>query len=187
MPRRQETVERVALLLEDSLSSHGLAADGVWLGIYQVLLWVAHTEHSGSLPHIISADNFRRGPSERGGAPWVERALLVRDYLCKQLGCSPEGLEARIDLLMRLPEYAGLQRHNPLGIAFSEAVAWTLRRFGDPVLRFARKSRPEKCSLAYTCSPEVGNRVSTLWLSERIWLLQSYPLSGVFGTTGLPT
>ncbi len=137
MPTRQETGERASELFERAVYPQGLQPETAWLGVYQVLFWCEDMEGGGSLPHIIDTDKLR--PSATGGprsARWVERARKVRDYLAEAIGCSPEALPDLTDRLMQSTGYRGVQRQNPLGIAFAELIRHILSRFGAAALEY---------------------------------------------------
>jgi len=51
--------------------------------------------------------------------------------MAAQLGCLPEQLADKIDLLMRAPAYHGLQRQNVLGTAFVGLLKYILEEFGS--------------------------------------------------------
>lgn len=137
MPSKKETAARATEIFEHCSYPNGLNANTAWLGIYQALLWYESTGGTELLPHIIDADKLRqptyKGDKAKGGSrPWIERARRVHLYLCEKLGCSSSKVIQHFDLLMRSTGYEGLQRQNPLGIAFAELVAHVLRRFGSP-------------------------------------------------------
>ncbi len=137
MPTRRETAERVRELFERAVYPQGLQPETAWLGIYQVLLWCEVVHGSGSLPHIIDTDKLR--PSATGSprsAKWVERARKVKCHLAETIGCSSEALPGLVDRLMRSTGYLGVQRQNPLGIAFAELIRHILYRFGAAALEY---------------------------------------------------
>jgi hypothetical protein len=114
----------------------GLNGISAWLGIYQVLLWYEKIGLEGIsyLPHIIDADKLRP-PSYRSSKPgvsvWQQRALATDKYLAQTLNCQPEEVRGNVDLLMNNPVYRGVQRQNPLGIAFPALVCYILSTFGN--------------------------------------------------------
>jgi len=133
MHARERTARRAVDLFEQCTYPGGQSASTAWLGIYQVLLWYGPAGTQGALPHIIEADKLR---AKTGAQQWVRRARRLEVYLARNLGCEPAEVANRVDLLMRLPGYVGLQRQNPLGMAFAELVAYVLRKFGDRKLLY---------------------------------------------------
>lgn len=127
MPTKIETRDKIAELLTRILAELGGTPGRAWLAIYQALLWF---EPNGYL-HIIDADKLRNRPSGVLNA-WQKRALAVQNFIESHLNCSSAELPSKLDQLMRNPEYHGLQRQNPLGIAFIASVKFLLAKYGDP-------------------------------------------------------
>lgn len=137
MPTRQQTAQRVIQLFESALYPQGLQPETAWLGIYQVLLWCEAVEGDDALPHIIDTDKLRSASAGRSrNVRWVERARKVKDCLAEAIGCSPQALTSQIDRLMQSAGYRGVQRQNPLGIAFAELIRHILFRFGTTALEY---------------------------------------------------
>jgi hypothetical protein len=119
----------------------GLNGQNAWLGVYQVLLWYEPVILSGitALPHIIDADKLRP-PSYRPArvniSAWQQRAQATEQYLSQQLGCQPNQVQNNVDLLMRHPVYQGVQRQNPLGIAFPVLICHILQTYGNNAVSY---------------------------------------------------
>jgi len=116
-----------------------------WLAFYSVLLWYERVGQCDRLPHIIDADKLKPSCSsakERLGI-WAERATKVNMFLATQFSCKPEEVEPRVDKLMKTPAYCGIQRQNPLGIAFAELVRHLLARFGSQRIEYRAEVRAE--------------------------------------------
>jgi len=121
----------------------GLSLQTAWLGIYQTLLWYEPVNWVGftALPHIIDANNLRqsspqRARSWRQPSAWQQRASSMEIYLAQQLGCLPAAVSHHVDMLMKLPMYAGMQRQNFLGTAFSGLVKHVLETFGSQAVEY---------------------------------------------------
>jgi len=142
MPSREQTVADAIRLFEAAEYPSGLNASTAWLGIYQTLLWYEPVNWVGftELPHIIEADQLR--PSERKKRTWKKprawqrRAQALTEYLGAQLGCPSDNVPQKVDLLMRQPDYAEMQRQNSLGMAFVGLVQHVLERFGSPTVLY---------------------------------------------------
>jgi hypothetical protein len=138
MPTRQQTIEAATQLFDSALFSGGKAnLHSAWAGIYQSLLWYEVLPNAilghASLPHIIDANRLTK-IQNRGPSVWQRHAINVEDYLSQKWAIPAERIGDKVDLLMKSPLYAGLQRHNILGAAFAALVRLTLQRFGiqDP-------------------------------------------------------
>jgi hypothetical protein len=134
MPSRQQTIDFVTTLFERALFPGGKPTpQSAWAGIYQCLLWYEplSTPVAGhaSLPHIIDANRLTEA-SSKGPSAWQRHAIRVEEYLSQQWAIGMSAVEGKVDLLMRSPAYAGLQRHNILGAAFAALVRTALLRFG---------------------------------------------------------
>jgi hypothetical protein len=125
MPSRAQTIFDAVQLFDSVSYPTGCTAATAWLGIYQVLLWYEH-----GVPHIIDADKLRKA-----GA-WLNRAAAVESYLATQLGVPRTEVQKMTDLLMRSPQFDGMQRQNPLGTAFSGLVKHILETFGNPEITY---------------------------------------------------
>lgn len=129
-------------LFQKAAYSQAFAAQTAWLGIYQVLLWYEPVGVGGisALPHIIDADKLRpplaRAAARRSLLPWQQRAQAVEQYLAQQLGCHADQVQSYVDQLMRHPAYRGVQRQNPLGIAFPTLVRHTLQTLGNNAVQY---------------------------------------------------
>lgn len=141
MPTREQIVADVIHILEHGTYPGELSRKTAWLGIYRALLWYEPVGVHGfeALPHIIDADKLRpsawRTGETRAGA-WQRRAKKLEEYVATALACPPEDVRGQLDQLMRLPDYHGHQRQNPLGIAFAGATRHVLERFGNEVLSY---------------------------------------------------
>ena len=137
MPSRVQTVEDAIRVFEEADHPAGLTADTAWLGIYQTLLWYEPINMFGihALPHIVDANNLRPATPKKASEwrepnEWQLRAQAVERYIAEKLGCSPAGVEGKVDRLMRSDNYVGMQRQNSLGIAFTGIVRAISERFG---------------------------------------------------------
>lgn len=143
MPSRSRTVEDAVRIFEQAEYPAGLTLSSAWLGIYQTLLWYEPVNMFGiqALPHIVDANNLRppnpqkestwRTPNE-----WQLRAQAVENYIASQLGLGPANVRSMVDLLMNSAGYAGMQRQNSLGIAFTGIARSVLKRFGSKSIEY---------------------------------------------------
>ncbi len=143
MPSREQTVADAIRILENAEYPSGLNATTVWLGFYQKLLWYEPVKWVGfgDLPHIIDADKLRPSSPAKKRTwikpnAWQIRAQDISLHLAEQLGCSPERLSLKTDLLMKQPDYEGMQRQNTLGIAFAGIIKHSLERFGSKTVSY---------------------------------------------------
>lgn len=144
MPSRKETVRQAVKIFKEAAKSYGRSPQTAWLGIYEALLWYEPTFVAGhaALPHIIDADQLRspaRRPRISASAHktiWQRRAAAVEQYLAQRMSCRPSEVQNRVDRLMRGRQYKGVQRQNPLGIAFIGLVHHALVTYGHPDLRY---------------------------------------------------
>lgn len=60
----------------------------------------------------------------------------MKIYLSEHLSCTPEEVKKKVDLLMKHKDFRGLQRQNPLGIAFAGLIRHILQRFGSASLHY---------------------------------------------------
>jgi len=137
VPTRNQTVENAVYLFENAKYPSGFKGETAWLGIYQTLLWYEPVNWLGykELPHIIDADKLRpSSPAKKRTwtrpSIWQKRANKVNSYLADQLGCLEEEVALKADLLMKHPDYEGMQRQNTLGIAFVGLVKHVMEKFG---------------------------------------------------------
>jgi len=137
VPTRQETVNQAVSIFTEAEGEYGGEPDRAWLGMYAALLWYEETgrEDRPRLPHIIDADKLRRPRHGRFGI-WQRRALSVEEHMGEEMGCEAQGVEGCVDQLLRRPGFQGLQRQNPLGIAFIGLVHHVMRRHGRPELTY---------------------------------------------------
>jgi len=135
---RNEIAQLASQLWADTLLPQPLAPGKAWLGIYRVLLWYESAAEGPTLPHIVSTHHFRgsAGGARKANRTWIRRAQQVNALLAKEFGCRPMRVPGRVDGLMRMPRFRGVQRNNPLGIAFTELVAHVLRKFGAQHLEY---------------------------------------------------
>jgi hypothetical protein len=138
MPTREQTIIDAIRTFEAAEFPTGLTKHTAWLGIYQTLLWCEKIDWLGFdfLPHIIDADKLRpSSPAKKRAwkqpSAWQRRADVVNQYLSSSLKCPPSRVQTKTDLLMKQPEYKGMQRQNSLGIAFSGLVKFILEKFGS--------------------------------------------------------
>jgi len=138
MPSRERTLADAIRLFQNAEFPHDLNAKTAWLGIYQVLLWYEEVNWVGYdvLPHIAEANALRPSTPRKAAAwtkpsQWQQRAGALGNYLARQLVCSTADLPSKVDRLMNLPDYTGMQRQNSLGIAFAGLAKHILEHFGD--------------------------------------------------------
>lgn len=136
MPSRAQTISDAVRILENAQYPSGLSATTAWLGIYQTLLWYEPVNSLGyvELPHIIDADKLRPSAAKRRSwnkpSIWQIRADALNAYLAQELGCPAGAVSSRVNLLMKHPDYQGMQRQNPLGTAFPGLIKHVLEKFG---------------------------------------------------------
>jgi hypothetical protein len=142
MPTRQQTIETVTRLFDSALFPGGNATtDSAWAGIYQCLLWYealpSPIAGHHRLPHIIDANRLTKSNGTEPSA-WQRHAINVEEYLSRHWVIPSDQVGDRVDLLMRSPGYAGLQRHNIVGAAFAVLLKLILQRLGkqDPHLSY---------------------------------------------------
>lgn len=128
-------------LFQNAIYPEGLTSSNAWLGVYQVLLWYesVNLEDIKALPHIIDADKLRPPsyrPSKTGLSAWQKRAVAVTKYLAQQFDCQPDEVQDFVDLLMKTPFYQGMQRQNPLGIAFPVLICNILETLGNKKVKY---------------------------------------------------
>ncbi|MBI4788142.1 MAG: hypothetical protein HY782_14015 [Chloroflexi bacterium] len=143
MPTREKTIADAIQVFESADYPAGQSAATAWLGIYQTLLWYEPINWVGftQLPHIIDADKLRpNSPAKKRTwtrpVVWQRRAQLVNDYLAEHLRCSSDAVSAKVDLLMKQPDFEGMQRQNTLGIAFAGLVRHMLNKFGSGAVSY---------------------------------------------------
>jgi len=143
MPTREQTIADAVRVFENAVYPSGLRPETAWLGVYQALLWYEPVNWAGytDLPHIIDADKLRpASPAKKRKwtkpNAWQRRAQLVSEYLAQQLGCAMHDLLDKTDLLMKQPDYEGMQRQNSLGTAFIGLGKHILERFGSGAVSY---------------------------------------------------
>jgi hypothetical protein len=144
MPSREQTISTAKTLYENAQFPGSLNASNAWLGIYQTILWyepVKWLDYS-ELPHIIDADKLRPNTPAKKSTwlrpnIWQKRAYSINAYLAQNLSCDPELVSSKVDLLMKQPEYEGLQRQNILGTAFVGLIKHILEKFGSKELSYS--------------------------------------------------
>lgn len=143
MPSREQTIADAIQIFENADYPSGLTPSTAWLGIYRTLLWYEPVNWVGftELPHIIDADKLRpSSPAKKRSwkkpTAWQRRAQAVERYLAQQLGCPVSYVPSKTDLLMRQPDYNGMQRQNTLGIAFAGIIERAVEKFGPPTLSY---------------------------------------------------
>jgi hypothetical protein len=104
---------------------------------YEPINWLGFSD----LPHIIDADKLRpASPAKKrtwtSPNAWQRRAQAIGLYLAEQLGCPVSSVPNKTDLLMKQPDYEGMQRQNTLGIAFVGVVRHILERFGSAAVSY---------------------------------------------------
>ena len=143
MPTREQTITDAIHVFENALYPSDLSPATAWLGIYQALLWYEPVNWVGfiDLPHIIDADKLRPASLAKKRTwtrpnAWQRRAQLVSEYLAQQLQCPVHSVTDKTDLLMKQPDYEGMQRQNTLGIAFAGLGKHILEKFGAEMLAY---------------------------------------------------
>ena len=141
MPTRTETLTAVTQIFETAAyPKGGVNPTCAWLGIYQALLWyepIVTLPGRDSLPHIIDANRLTVRSTKKGEPKvWQKYAIAVESYLATQLDVEPGRVAQMVDLLMKLPAYEGLQRHNILGSAFAGLMKHVLEQTGNPSLTY---------------------------------------------------
>jgi hypothetical protein len=138
MPTREQTIVDAIRIFETTDFPQGQSLKHAWLGIYQTLLWYEPVNWLGinELPHIIDADKLRpNSPAKKrkwiSSTIWQNRAQLVSSYLASQIGCIDNDMVNKTDLLMKQPNYEGMQRQNILGTAFVGLVKYVIQKFGS--------------------------------------------------------
>ncbi|MBI4487965.1 MAG: hypothetical protein HY694_02675 [Deltaproteobacteria bacterium] len=143
MPSRDQTIADAIQIFENADYPSGLSPATAWLGIYQTLLWYEPVNWLGfsELPHIIDADKLRPASPAKKRTwkkpnAWQQRAQAVSEHLAQQMGCPIGSVPHKTDLLMKQPDYEGMQRQNTLGIAFAGIVKKALEKFGPATLLY---------------------------------------------------
>lgn len=143
MPTREQTIADAIQIFENAEYPSGLSTATAWLGLYQTLLWYEPVNWLGfsALPHIIDADKLRpaspaRKRTWKSPSAWQRRAEALGIHLAEQLGCSVDSLPTKTDLLMKQPDYEGMQRQNTLGIAFVGLIRHILEKFGSVAVSY---------------------------------------------------
>ncbi len=143
MPTREQTIADAIQIFEAAKYPAGLNIATAWLGIYQTLLWYEPVNWLGisDLPHIIEADKLRPSlPTKQIAwttpSAWQRRAQAVATYLSQELEIPINDLSDQINLLMKHPNYKGMQRQNTLGIAFAGLVRHVLEKFGSTTISY---------------------------------------------------
>ncbi len=133
MPSREETYLIASRIVDEAIGRYGNGAESAWLGVYEALLWYESMPDGEAFPHIIDSNRFRRAT---GRNIWRERARAFESYFAARIGIRPSGLQSHTDQVMLHPEFRGLQRQNPLGIAFVGIIQHLLQRFGNPGITY---------------------------------------------------
>lgn len=143
MPTREQTIADAIQIFENAEYPSRLNPATAWLGIYQALLWYEPVNWLGfsDLPHLIDADKLRpASPAKKhtwkSPNVWQRRAHALSMYLAEQLGCPADSVPGKTDLLMKHPNYAGMQRQNTLGIAFAGLIKHVLEKFGSATVSY---------------------------------------------------
>lgn len=143
MPSRDQTIADAIKIFENADYPSGLSPSTAWLGIYQTLLWYEPVNWLGfnKLPHIIEADSLRpASPAKRRTWKkpkiWQRRAQALSEYMAQQLRCPIDSVQGKTDLLMKHPDYEGMQRQNTLGMASAGLVKHVLEKFGSGAISY---------------------------------------------------
>ncbi|MCX7000685.1 MAG: hypothetical protein NT106_10410 [Candidatus Sumerlaeota bacterium] len=146
MPTREETSKNIVSLLEHFKYPEAFVPKTAWLGIYQSLMWYEMKVDypSQKYLHIIDADKLLGTSNRSGSKTWQERARAVEKYLSRNLNIPIEDLPEKVDRLFQIPEYKGLQRQNPLGIGFAEAIWYLLKIFRGKEITWERETDAEQ-------------------------------------------
>lgn len=139
MPTRSQTIIDAIRIFENArYPPSGLTKTTAWLGIYQTLLWYEPIT-GGALPHIIDSDKLRPASGRDAWAKpkiWQQRAKRIEEHIAASIGCLPQEVESKVDLLMRTSGYRGMQRQNTLGIAFAGLIKHVLEKFGSSLMSY---------------------------------------------------
>lgn len=141
MPSRSQTIADALGIIQSTTYPGGFSAQTAWIGTYRALMWYEPVNAAGivALPHIIDANQLRPvGSKKAPTAPnaWQRRAQAFEQYLAQALGCPSHQAQQQVDQLMRLPGYQGMQRQNPLGIAFPGVAKFIFERFGNQAIAY---------------------------------------------------
>ncbi len=101
----------------------------IWTGIYRLLLDYEH-----GVPRITDSNRLGKGI-------WRERALQVEQILARTLACETSEVEPQLDCLMRQMYNSGIQRMNPVGIAYAITIMYLIERFCPQKYRLKREVR----------------------------------------------
>lgn len=93
------------------------------------------------LPHIIDADKLRPASPVRARtwtkpSAWQTRAEAFGKHLAERIASSPGNVPQMTDMLMKQPDYLGMQRQNTLGTAFVGILAHILKKFGSELVSY---------------------------------------------------
>jgi hypothetical protein len=113
MPTREEIMTFVRQLFDRWIRT----ADDSWIALYRLLLDYIH-----GVPRITDSNRLKRGI-------WRERAEQVEKVLTTNIQCKNRELEKHVDVFIRKLYQPGIQRMNPIGIAFACAVVYLIQRF----------------------------------------------------------
>lgn len=128
MPSREENYRIASQIVDNSIRQLSDGVESAWIGIYEALLWYETMPDGEAFPHIIDANRVRRANTKN---IWRQRSRAFEAYLAERMGVGHDAVKDRVDQLMRHPEFLGLQRQNPLGIAFIGVVQHLMRRYGS--------------------------------------------------------
>jgi len=114
MPTHEEIMAFVRQLLDQWVHT----ADDIWIALYRLLLDYAH-----GVPRITDSNRLRKGA-------WRERALQIEQILAEAMKCRSSEVKNHLDVFMRTLYPPGIQRMNPVGIAFACAIVHLIQRLG---------------------------------------------------------
>lgn len=113
MPTREQIMAFVRQLFDQWIRT----ADDIWLAFYRLLLDYVH-----GVPRITDSNRLKRGI-------WRGRAEQVEQALAAAMQCKTREVPKRLDVFMRQLYPPGMQRMNPVGIAFACAVVYLIQHF----------------------------------------------------------
>jgi len=118
MPTHEEIMGFVSRFLTRWVQT----VDDIWVAIYRLLL-----DYNYGVPRITDSNRLRTG--SRGEKIWRERAKQLEDGLAAAMKCKTSEAAKQLDVFMRQLYPPGMQRMNPVGIAFACAIVYLIQRF----------------------------------------------------------
>jgi len=149
LPTRAATAAAVASIFDNAKFPGGRPTpENAWVGVYTALLWyeqIAVIPGRMGLPHLIDANRLTKAPRKEGKLyVWQQRAIDFERYVAGQFGVSPEKIPSKVDQLMTLPPYRGLQRHNIIGTAFAALLKHIFETLGNKQVTYELEANGSK-------------------------------------------